>query len=102
MQCQKLWHVHVYVQQETVVGKDGRIHQLKQFKNYGTEYVMYTILCPCGHLYVGRISRTVRVRIGEHKCCIINLRDKYPVPRHFQEAYQGDPSGMRVFGIELI
>lgn len=44
----------------------------------------------------------MRVRIGEHKCGIINLRDKYPVPRHFLEAHQVNPAGMRVFGIESI
>lgn len=64
--------------------------------------IVYGIICPCGRLYVGQTQRPMRVRIGEHKCGIINLQDKYPVPHHFLEAHQGDPAGMRVFGIESI
>lgn len=92
-----MWH-----RKKTVVGRDGRVHKLKQFMNCGTQYIVYGIVCPCGRLYVGRTQRPMRVRIGEHKCGIINLRDKYPVPRHFVEAHQGKPAGMRVFGIESI
>lgn len=95
--CMYMWH-----RKKTVVGRDGKIHPIKQFINCGTEYVVYGIVCPCGRLYVGRTQRPMRVRIGEHKCGIINLRDKYPVPRHFVEVHQGDPAGMKVFGIESI
>lgn len=54
-----MWH-----RKKIVEGKDGRIHQLKQFINCGTEYVVYGIICPCGRLYVGRTSHPMRVRIA--------------------------------------
>lgn len=93
--------VHV-AQKKKVVGMDGKVHQLKQFINGGTDHVVYGIICPCGCLYVGRTSRPMRVCISEHKCDITNTRVKYTVPQHFQEVHHGDPVGMRVFGIEAI
>lgn len=96
-----------------VTGTDGRNHKIGQFINCGTPYVIYGLICPCGLLYVGRTTRPLRTRFSEHKCSIINsnihhrsIKNKknhnYSVPRHFREHHNGNPTGLKVFGIETI
>ncbi|XP_018427485.1 PREDICTED: inactive hydroxysteroid dehydrogenase-like protein 1 [Nanorana parkeri] len=75
---------------------------IKQFINCASEYVVYGILCPCGKLYVGRTSRTLRVRFGEHKRNILNKVNNHSILRHFLEVHVSNPEGLKVFGIELI
>lgn len=96
-----------------VLGSDGHIHRISQFINCGTSYLVYGVVCLCGLLYVGRTIRPLRTRFNEHKCNINNsnsydqsIKNKkchnYSVPRHFKECHDGNPTGLKVFGIEAI
>lgn len=40
---------------------------IKRFITCSTEFVIYAIVCPCKKIYVGRTSRKLRTRFGEHR-----------------------------------
>ena len=52
--------------------------------------------CDCGLQYVGRTSRALHVRIGEHISNIKQDKGNRSVSKHFRECHQKDPSGLYI------
>ncbi|OCT67848.1 hypothetical protein XELAEV_18039149mg [Xenopus laevis] len=48
-------------------------------------FVVYSIKCPCGKIYVGKTIRCLRDRLTEHKSAIRNKLNQ-PIAKHFNES----------------
>lgn len=102
-QCRKLNCLtckFVQHKQKHFTTKD-KTFQLGQFFNCSTEFVVYCLSCPCNLLYVGRTTRTLRKRFGEHRRSIEDNKN-LTISRHFTEFHQGSTNGLRVWIIEAI
>uniref|UniRef100_A0A803TWT5 Reverse transcriptase domain-containing protein n=1 Tax=Anolis carolinensis TaxID=28377 RepID=A0A803TWT5_ANOCA len=63
-----------------------KIHiQLRSFTTCITDQVIYVIQCPCGLLYVGMTSRSLKIRILEHRSRIKNKSSESTLYSHFLE-----------------
>ncbi|CAJ0940590.1 unnamed protein product [Ranitomeya imitator] len=61
-------------------------NQCKKYKNFSTcdtSFVVYLIKCPCGLLYVGETTQSMRDRISKHKSTIRCKNMLLPLPYHF-------------------
>lgn len=50
-----------------------------------TKNVIYLLRCPCYKIYCGKTSRSLKIRIGEHKSAIRRKDITSPVAKHFAE-----------------
>ncbi|OCT75959.1 hypothetical protein XELAEV_18031145mg [Xenopus laevis] len=57
---------------------------IKGFYTCASTYVVYSLKCPCGKIYVGKTIRCIRDRLTEHKSAIRNKLNQ-PVAKHFNE-----------------
>lgn len=74
---------------------------LKQFFNCNSSNVIYLLKCPCGMGYVGKTTRPLKTRFGEHRSAIRRADLTSPVARHFlKEGHQ--ISQLRFMAIELV
>lgn len=67
-----------------------------------SDHVTYVLECPCSLQYVGRTTRQLKVRIGEH---LANIKNGYPnhsVSRHFKMYHNSDPSLCTFYGIDKV
>ncbi|CAJ0965360.1 unnamed protein product [Ranitomeya imitator] len=71
------------VHNATISGKTFRINR---FFTCESSYVVYLIKCPCGLLYVGETTQSVRDRISKHKYTIRCQNLLLPIPHHFHSA----------------
>ncbi|XP_069502378.1 uncharacterized protein [Ambystoma mexicanum] len=62
---------------------NGKVWNLRSFSNCASEWLIYGIKCPCNLLYIGKTSRTVRLRICEHRSCLKNKTENKPLVSHF-------------------
>ncbi|CAJ0936405.1 unnamed protein product [Ranitomeya imitator] len=73
-----------------------------------TEAVVYHASCPCGYIYVGMTTRSLKIRIQEHVRDIknaITCSEPHllkPIPRHLFEIHQCNPKGFFVRGIDHV
>ncbi|XP_056419473.1 uncharacterized protein LOC130360909 [Hyla sarda] len=95
--------------QEFTNPRNGKSYHLKNYINCKTSQVIYTIICPCGKLYVGQTGQQLRKRIQKHLSTIaLARRDKdrfktlTTVANHFLEHHGGRPYGLQVIGLERI
>ncbi len=63
--------------------------------------MVYLCKCLCGHYYVGKTKRELRVRISEHKSNIRNKDKRSPVARHLNSAGH-DVRTPRFMGTEAV
>ncbi|CAJ0960174.1 unnamed protein product [Ranitomeya imitator] len=61
----------------------GKEFKIRGYFTCSSEYVVYMIKCPCGLLYVGETSQSIRDRISKHKSTIRCENLLLPIPHHF-------------------
>ncbi|XP_069506974.1 uncharacterized protein [Ambystoma mexicanum] len=69
----------------TSVVINGKNWNLNHHTTCNTKNVIYGIICPCALTYIGRTSRPIKIRIGEHKSKIRNKIVSAPLVSHFVE-----------------
>ena len=60
-------------------------HTLQCFSNCNTTNVVYAIWCPCGLLYIGQTSQSIKLRIGQHRSRIRCGTEGAPLVAHYME-----------------
>lgn len=78
----------------------GVTYPINSLITCASKCVVYLLRCPCGLEYVGRTTRKLSVRLGEHITNIKQGFDKHSVSRHYDEVHNRDPSGTTFIGIE--
>ncbi|CAN2390058.1 hypothetical protein PRIEUP_LOCUS94, partial [Pristimantis euphronides] len=63
--------------------RSGKRYSIRQFFTCKFDFVIYTLQCPCGLLYVGETTQECRSRIGQHQYTIRQSKMELPVPHHF-------------------
>ncbi|CAJ0965652.1 unnamed protein product, partial [Ranitomeya imitator] len=61
----------------------GKKHKIKCFSTCDTTFVVYSIKCPCGLLYIGETTQPIKDRISKHKSIIRCKNMLLPLPFHF-------------------
>ncbi|MEE6527157.1 hypothetical protein FKM82_028299 [Ascaphus truei] len=79
-----------------------RKYFIKNFLNCNICYVVYVLYCGCGHQYVGRTTRPLKVRIAEHVRLIKKKNLDHPVARHFALCPNGGINNFTFSAIEHI
>ncbi|CAJ0931613.1 unnamed protein product, partial [Ranitomeya imitator] len=69
----------------------GKQYKIKDYSTCDTSFVVYSIKCPCGLLYIGETSQSIRDRISKHKSTIRCKNTLLPLPHHFIEAGHSIP-----------
>ncbi|XP_077124264.1 uncharacterized protein LOC143781516 [Ranitomeya variabilis] len=69
----------------------GKRYQIKDYSTCDTSFVVYSIKCPCGLLYIGETSQPIRDRISKHKSTIRCKNTLLPLPHHFINAGHSIP-----------
>lgn len=83
----------------SVTNKDYSIQQLITCNTVG---VVYMLECDCGLQYIGRTSRPLHVRIGEHVNNIKKDLKTQNISSHFKFFHYQDPRGLGFWGIERV
>ena len=78
------------------------IRFIYQFNNCNTSYIVYKLECPCGHFYIGRTKRKLKVRLAEHKYAIRTGNPQYPMAVHYKDVNQGCCNSLKISEIEHI
>ncbi|XP_041424928.1 uncharacterized protein LOC121395443 isoform X1 [Xenopus laevis] len=79
----------------------GREYEMTDYINCQTDYVIYMVKCPCGKVYVGETTRSLSIRIGEHRSDVRLKKHTSPLARHFMEANH-QVSQLKFMGIERV
>ncbi|CAJ0947977.1 unnamed protein product [Ranitomeya imitator] len=79
------------------VGSDNKSYKITQAITCNTKAVIYHATCPCSKIYVGLTTRSLKLRVREHK-----KKQHNTLPRHFKTYHNCDPTGLRVIGIDRI
>lgn len=79
----------------------GGEYDIRQFITCDTRYVTYLLMCPCNFQYVGRTTRTLAKRVGEHIDNIKKGFKHHSVSNHFRLMHK-DPSLLRFWGIDRV
>lgn len=58
--------------------------------------------CGCGLQYIGRTSRALHVRVGEHINNIKKGLVTHNVSRHFRNHHNRNPRGLQFWGLEKV
>ncbi|CAJ0950957.1 unnamed protein product [Ranitomeya imitator] len=66
--------------------RSGKQYKIHGFFTCNSSYVVYVLKCPCGLLYVGETSQSIRDRVSKHKSTIRCNNLLLPVPHHFAAA----------------
>ena len=77
-------------------------YTIKQLVTCDTEGVIYMLECECGLQYVGRTSRALHIRVGEHISCIKRGVRTHSVSKHFRQYHDRNPKGLKFWGIEKV
>ena len=77
-------------------------YPIKQLITCDTIGVVYMLECECGLQYVGRTSRALHVRVGEHISNIKRGIRSHSVSKHFRQCHQRNPKGLKFWGIEKV
>lgn len=64
-----------------------------------TNNVVYHLRCPCGPAYIGKTTRSLKMRISEHRSNIRTRDMRSPVAAHFAQA---NVSSLQYIGIESV
>lgn len=78
----------------------SRTYSITEFITCGTIGVFYLRRCPCGFQYIGRTTRALEIRIGEHLSNIRRGFIGHSVLWHFHQFHNLDPSLLEVIVIE--
>lgn len=68
--------------------------QAQELWTCNTSNVVYLLLCPCNLGYVGETSRTMKLRLTEHRSAIKTRKMAAPLALHFSE-FHHTPSQIR-------
>ncbi|CAJ0949676.1 unnamed protein product [Ranitomeya imitator] len=63
--------------------RSGKTFRIPGYFTCASSWVIYLIKCPCGLLYVGETTRSIRDRISKHKSTIRCKNLLLPIPSHF-------------------
>ena len=77
-------------------------YQIKKLITCATTHVTYLITCPCGLQYVGRTTRKLSIRIGEHLNNIKKGFKKHSLSMHFRIYHNRDPTLAQFCGIDTV
>lgn len=78
----------------------SKVYKISDFLTCGTVGVVYLLKCPCGLQYVGRTTRALNIRIGEHLSNIRRGFLRHSIYKHFSLHHHRDPSLLEVISIE--
>lgn len=79
-----------------------QIYKVDKLITCCSTHVTYVLECSCGLQYVGRTTRALSVRIGEH---VRNIEKEYKyhsVSKHFREIHRRDPRHLKFYAIDKI
>lgn len=79
----------------------GRKLQIRHFFNCKLTLVVYRACCQCGAEYVGKTTRQLQRRIGEHLGDICHGRDTV-LARHIKSCQNDNPKHLRFMAIDCI
>lgn len=79
----------------------NKVFHIRQFINSKSTGVIYKAHCSCGKDYVGKTTRELRGRVGEHLGDIRHQRDT-AISRHKWTHHQGNIEHLYFQGIELV
>lgn len=99
--CTACRHSNVKKQKEYVAAVTDRKYPIKQLITCSTVGIVYMLECDCGWQYIGRTSRPLHVRLGEH----VNIKKDFKthnVFRHFKMHHNQNPRGLTFWGIERV
>ena len=77
-------------------------YTIKNLITCNTEGVIYMLECDCGLQYIGRTSRSLAVRVGEHVNNIKNGFRYHSVSRHFKQYHNKNPKCLKFWGLEKV
>lgn len=83
----------------TSTNKEYKIGQLITCTTVG---VVYMLECECGLQYIGRTSRPLHVRLGEHVNNIKKGLKSHNVSKYFKLVHGQNPRGLKFWGIEKV
>lgn len=77
------------------------VYDIKDFINCKSENLVYMCTCPCPKDYVGKTTRQLRRRIGEH---LGNIRrgDDTPLATHMRLTHPGHEKDLKFVGLEIV
>ena len=74
---------------------------VSDFLNCKSTSVIYVITCPCNKKYIGKTTRPLKTRIGEHLCNLRHSRAGAPLVKHFMEQ-KHEADSLRFWAIERV
>lgn len=77
-------------------------YEIKELITCTTQGVVYMLECSCNLQYIGRTSRALHVRIGEHISNIKRGVTNHTVSRHFKIHHHKSPRDLKFWGIEKV
>lgn len=80
----------------------NKTYHIKNLITFSTRGVVYMLECSCGLQYIGRTSRPLSVRVGEH---VNNLKKglrTHSVSKHIRQCHDRDPRCLTFWGIERV
>lgn len=87
---------------EFIATATGKSYKIKDLITCHTIGVVYALQCECGLQYVGRTSRPLHVRIGEHVTNIKKGLVTHNVSKHFKLFHNRNPVGLQFWAIEKV
>lgn len=93
---------HLKKRKDFIASATNRKYEIKQLITCNTEGVVYMMECGCGLQYVGRTSRPLHVRIGEHVNNIKKGLVTHNVSKHFRLFHKRNPAKFKFWGIEKV
>lgn len=93
---------NVKKRKEFVAFATGKNYKIKDLITCNTAGVVYMLQCECGYQYVGRTSRPLHVRVGEHVNNIKRGLRTHNVSKHFRLFHNRSPAGLKFWGIEKV
>ena len=79
----------------------GQTIKIKGTITCSQKNIIYMLTCPCNLAYVGKTTRSLKIRIAEHRSSIRTKDQRSPVASHFMEAGHS-VSTLRYIGIEHV
>lgn len=79
----------------------GCIYSIRDFINCKSVGLIYMATCPCPRNYVGKTTRQLRKRVGEH---LGNIRrgEDTPLATHMQIFHPGQEKNLSFIGLEIV
>ena len=77
-------------------------YKINKLITCSSTHVTYVLECECGLQYVGRTTRKLSIRLGEHIRNIKKGFKYHSVSMHFREKHNRDPTKLKIYAIDKI